>query len=1643
MRWLGLVALAVAAATCRDAPLTGPGRGGVARLAFQPVLAPGAELATFGITIDSLRVVVIRPVADTLEDTTAFVHPDSATIQLAVTVLMQQPAETLIVAFEFHGAGLVLFAGEDRAEVIAGPPGTNAPITDTLTFVGPGSGLTNLDVQPVDTVIQLGDSLRFRVTADQAGAPLTQFFVAWTTSDTLIARINHAGVLRAPPARNRVYVKVRAPNGVVDSTSVTFVPPATTIAQAGGNGQSGTVGTLLPQPIRVRVTAGDALGVKGTLVTFAVTGGGGSVAQGVVVTDDTGFAQTTWTLGPTPIAQSATATATGLAGSPVGFTATAIAGPASQLVFTVPPATTPVGTSITPAVEVTARDAGGNTATTFTGDVSIAIGTNPSGGTVSGTTTMTVVDGVATFSDLSIGNPGTGYTLIASAPGLPDGTSAAFDILPPIGGRFWLNAGGGNWSNPANWSGGVVPAPTDTVFISLDGTYTVTLDVSDTVAFLFLGGGTGTQTLSATSRTFRVDSAASILPGGELSFVNVTLEGSATGAGVVNQGTLRIESGTVAPALANDGLAVLRGAVTFTRTVSTTPGSVFRVEGDAFCCTAVATVANDFSNLGTIELVAVNASGTSAELGVTSGTLVNAAGGQINVLAGTGGARNLTAQLDNQGTVTVEEPLTVTKASAAHTNSGTIALTGGNLTLNQSGTSPSFTTSGTITIASGLTLSVNFGVFDYAGGAIGGLGALAFANATAALTPSLTNDTLTLSFVNSTVNGPGTLGNAVGRTLVVQSSALNAPVANQGVLTLLGATGLNGAVTTAGGSTLRVEGDAFCCTAVATVANGFTNLGTIELVAVNASGTTAQLTVTSGTLVNAPSGQINVLPGTGGARTLTAQLDNQGTVKVEQAVAINRPAAAHTNSGLIEIAGGQTLTLTGTGTTLTNEPAGTIRGSGALNVSAIGFTNDGGIVPGTSPGLLQVTGAVPMSGTAALNIELGGLAADTLHDQLAVSGAATLAGTLNVTLIGGFTPSIGNNFTILTAGSLSGTFGAPNLPTLPVGSAWQVTYGAADVVLSVVTSSQAPVILWTNPADGNWSNPANWSTGVMPAPADSVVITLAGTYTVALDVATSVAFVNLGGASGMQTLAIGGQTLTLGNGGAVNAATGILNLSAGTLTGGGTLTVDGTMNWTGGTMSGAGVTRIGTGGLLNIAGAGTKTFSTRTVVNAGQVVWSGGQINSGLGAVLQNQAGATVDVQANAPWAFNTGGSLPRLSNLAGGVVKRTVGTGTATLDGLVDNNGTLDVQTGTLLLSGGGTSSGTFTSGSGAVLDFGAGTYTLGATSKVSGAGLVNFSLGAVTVGGTAANAYDVTGTTQIVGGTVTFNTADSVRLTTLQLRGGAMQGAAPFVIRGTGSWTGGTLSGPAGSVLQIPTGVTLAIGGTTSKTFTARTILNLGTVNWTATTINASDGATFDNQPDAAFNVSAVASWAGSGTPVPRIENRGRGTIKVTTAGTTSIGPSVVVNNTGTLDIQAGATLKVSGDFNNLSNGGELLGSGTLDVSGSAKVANNGVVRPGMSPGILTIAGNWPQPTGSTLVAEVFDLTAGTQHDQLKVTGATSIGGALQVVGNGVFVPKVGEFVTVLTYGAFTGQFAITYSSIPPARQVTYTATGLVLTW
>jgi len=93
------------------------------------------------------------------------------------------------------------------------------------------------------------------------------------------------------------------------------------------------------------------------------------------------------------------------------------------------PATATAGYRIVP-IQTTVLDDLGNIVSDSDAPVSMAItaGTGTAGAGLSGTLTRPAVAGIATFDDLSIDQPGTGYTLTAESTGLPDATTGPFAV---------------------------------------------------------------------------------------------------------------------------------------------------------------------------------------------------------------------------------------------------------------------------------------------------------------------------------------------------------------------------------------------------------------------------------------------------------------------------------------------------------------------------------------------------------------------------------------------------------------------------------------------------------------------------------------------------------------------------------------------------------------------------------------------------------------------------------------------------------------------------------------------------------------------------------------------------------------------------------------------------------------------------------------------------------------------------------------------------------------------------------------------------------------------------------------------------------------------------------------------------------------
>ncbi|HVX41181.1 MAG TPA: Ig-like domain-containing protein [Gemmatimonadaceae bacterium] len=177
------------------------------------------------------------------------------------------------------------------------------------------------------------------------------------------------------------------------SASVTFTSPPKGIVLVRGGGQSGKVGSSLPQPAVVRVVAEDGSGVAGTTVLFSAPTGG-SVGSASVVTDGSGNASTTLKLGTAVGTQAFAATALSFS---VAITENATAGdPAAMGVASGDAQTDTVGHALKHPLVAKVTDTFGNPV----GGVTVSWA-RTGAGTLAAATSATDKDGLASV----------GYTL--------------------------------------------------------------------------------------------------------------------------------------------------------------------------------------------------------------------------------------------------------------------------------------------------------------------------------------------------------------------------------------------------------------------------------------------------------------------------------------------------------------------------------------------------------------------------------------------------------------------------------------------------------------------------------------------------------------------------------------------------------------------------------------------------------------------------------------------------------------------------------------------------------------------------------------------------------------------------------------------------------------------------------------------------------------------------------------------------------------------------------------------------------------------------------------------------------------------------------------------------------------------------------
>jgi hypothetical protein len=142
---------------------------------------------------------------------------------------------------------------------------------------------------------------------------------------------------------------------------------------------------------------------------------------------------------------------------------------------------------------------------------------------------------------------------------------------------------------------------------------------------------------------------------------------------------------------------------------------------------------------------------------------------------------------------------------------------------------------------------------------------------------------------------------------------------------------------------------------------------------------------------------------------------------------------------------------------------GTLSGKGTIDAS-VAIGPGATVSPGTSPGILAINGSYSQDANSTLEVELlsNSLGAGVGYDKLSVSGAATLDGTIKLSLLTGYVITNGDTFDILHYDSRTGEFATwVGLGDSTTDSFYfTYAYGEHDLILTAHNAVPIPGALW-------------------------------------------------------------------------------------------------------------------------------------------------------------------------------------------------------------------------------------------------------------------------------------------------------------------------------------------------------------------------------------------------------------------------------------------------------------------------------------------------------------------------------------------------------------------------------------------------------
>ena len=719
-------------------------------------------------------------------------------------------------------------------------------------------------------------------------------------------------------------------------------------------------------------------------------------------------------------------------------------------------------------------------ATTLTLQMS---GGTTNSGTMEATVGATLQLDAGTYTQTSTGNilaSETGNAL--SAVNLESGVSIVGGKLTTTGTTATINLVGTNallTLNGVSISGtgklNLADGSTTTLLGTITNTGTVDLNSTGDTTTLFIGANP--VTLSGTGKIILATNGKDVITGGSGD---------------------KLQNGNTIEGPGNIGNGMI--AVTNTGTIESVAKQTGNTEIDAASATA------GFSNLGTLEAVA----GTTLYIDNAASQFLNFNSGTGTL---TGGTYVVDGILEFDGANITTDAANITLSGSAakienSTNNGN-ALAGLN-TIAAGGTFDiigitfttigNFTNNGTLDVGAGSKFVVNapnsltnFNGATLTGGAFNVTGTLEFAGAdivnndanitltgTKALIESTTGANALTLFNNNESGGIFALASAAKFT--TGGNFTNGGTLNVGTGSKF-SVGTNGASNLTNYSSDTLTGGTYILTGTGQIQ--FNNEGATNGIVTNAanitlsgaSGTTSSFIDQTGAnmlanlATNASNGSFTLTT----SRTFTTAggFSNAGMVDLAKTTTLTIGAnGSYTQTGGSTTVDG-TLALATGSTGAINISGGTLFGNGGTINGAVDLTA-GNVNPGDGAGLvgdIKVNGNYTQGSSGDLNIDIAGTAPNTLYSVLNIVDAASLSGTLNVTLENGFVPKVGTKFTIVDYKSLSGTFVTTNFPAV-TGDHWTITYNATNAVIELV-AGPGPAVVVDNVSDSTSSAAAS------------------------------------------------------------------------------------------------------------------------------------------------------------------------------------------------------------------------------------------------------------------------------------------------------------------------------------------------------------------------------------------------------------------------------------------------------------------------------------------------------------------------------------------------------------------------------------------